>query len=180
MPHAATAMFGALPRGDGTPPLHLLAVIGPEMEALRQSLQEAPSPSVLFSLFGDWLMTRPGYGERWAVPADEDRAQILAERMGISIRSLRRLFARDIGLAPKRLLQLNRLNAVLQDPDLLSSAVPLAELAGKHGFADQAHMTRQISRLTGATPHELRGRNPSNPPHMRDEVAGLFNSGSPG
>ena len=42
----------------------------------------------------------------------------------------------------------------------------LAEFALAHGYADQAHLSREIAELTGATPAELRRRAPGSPPHL--------------
>lgn len=43
--------------------------------------------------------------------------------------------------------------ALLEEtPQALSPEVPLAELAVDHGFADQAHMTREFRQWLGTTP----------------------------
>jgi AraC-like DNA-binding protein len=46
-----------------------------------------------------------------------------------------------------------RLQATLR---ALDGDAPLADLASSTGFADQAHATREIKRVTGLTPARLR------------------------
>jgi AraC-like DNA-binding protein len=41
-------------------------------------------------------------------------------------------------------------------------SAPLAELAMKHGYADQSHLTREVTRYAGEPPLELaRARRPT-------------------
>jgi len=78
-----------------------------------------------------------------------------AELAGISTRQLERQCRRWIGVAPAQLLQLVRCQRALQRlrsrPDL-----SLARIAQESGFADQAHLTRELRRLAGQTPAQFR------------------------
>jgi AraC-like DNA-binding protein len=87
--------------------------------------------------------------------ADAGRTRIatLARAAALSVRSLQTRFLARVGLAPKEFAQGLRLQATLR---ALDSAAPLAELAADSGFADQAHATREVKRVTGLTPAKLR------------------------
>ncbi len=79
----------------------------------------------------------------------------LAAELGWSVQHLRRLFAQHVGISPKelgRVARLQRAVARLQrDP-----REPLAMAAVALGYFDQAHMARDFRLLAGATPAEVR------------------------
>lgn len=123
----------------------------------------------LFRRFGDWLAAQPGLAgapRLASASAKSDRAIALARASDTTPRHHRRSFAGSAGLGPKRWLLLHRVDAVLRDARLADPAYPLAALAAEHGFADQAHLTRELKRFTGATPGAFRGRGRHYPPHM--------------
>lgn len=170
-PWVALAMFGPLPPGDGTPPPFLSRFIGREAGRLRRQLIGAESDAERFRLFSKWLEGRVPVSElaTQAVSGDAGdvtEARALASSMKVSPRTLRRHFAGKLGIAPKRWLRLKRIDAVLRDPALLDPHVSLAMVAQDHGYADQAHMSRDVLRLTGVTPAQLRRRSISGPPHL--------------
>lgn len=75
----------------------------------------------------------------------------LCGKVGIEERALQRLFSNYVGVSPKWVIQRYRLQeatALLGKP----GTVDLAELAGRLGFFDQAHFTRQFSALVGMSP----------------------------
>ncbi len=76
-------------------------------------------------------------------------AQLCAET-GLSERALQRLIHRRLGLTPKWLIQRRRLHEAAEQ--LRTSTGTLAETAALLGYADQAHFTRDFSRVTGSTP----------------------------
>lgn len=155
-PWLASALFGPLPPGDGRPPPHLNALIGDDAMALRTLLLAAPDERSAFDAFGSWLEAH----------VSERGAAIAFCVDTLSDRTARRRYARDIGVSPKRWQLLHRLDRLLRDPDLAAAAKPLAHLAQDHGFADQAHMSRELKRLTGASPGRLRRRDRRGPPHL--------------
>jgi AraC-like DNA-binding protein len=77
----------------------------------------------------------------------------LGKDAGASPRNLGRLFDAWVGLSPKRFARVVRLQRALRcieaDPKL-----PLAEVALHCGYADQAHMTREMQALAGLSPKE--------------------------
>lgn len=78
----------------------------------------------------------------------------LARQLRIGLRSLQSRFLRSVGLTAKEYARVQRLQATLRQLD--RGDEPLAALALERGFADQAHATRELARLTGLTPARLR------------------------
>jgi AraC-like DNA-binding protein len=78
-------------------------------------------------------------------PADE-----AAEALGLSSRQLRRVMLGHTGLGPKTYQRVVRLRRFLADDR------PLADAAVAAGYADQPHLTREVTRLCGLAPAALR------------------------
>ena len=74
-------------------------------------------------------------------------------RLDASERSLERLLSPRTGRGPLYWRNLARARRCAR---ALAGAAPLAHLAAEHGYADQAHMTRDLQRWFGATPTRLR------------------------
>jgi AraC-like DNA-binding protein len=80
----------------------------------------------------------------------------LSRWLGVSDRHLLRRFSAAVGYGPKtfqRVGRLHRLLALADGPH--GNALPLAALAAMAGYADQAHMTREVGRLAGVPPSVL-------------------------
>jgi AraC-like DNA-binding protein len=77
----------------------------------------------------------------------------VARAIGTSERSLHRDVVRWSGLAPKPLARILRMQRCLAA--LRQGRMPLATLALRLGYADQAHMTRELKALAGVTPREI-------------------------
>ena len=80
---------------------------------------------------------------------------LLAETIGMSARQLQRLFVEEVGLSPKRFARVQRLQ-VLVGPWRDQRSMPLRRAAFEAGYADQAHMGREVRALCGMTPVALR------------------------
>ncbi|MFF7455834.1 helix-turn-helix domain-containing protein [Kitasatospora sp. NPDC008115] len=84
------------------------------------------------------------------------RVPDLAAELGLSERQLRRRLVDAVGYGPKTL------HAVLRFQRALACARPggrgLAEVALRAGYADQAHLTREVRRWAGVPPTVLLGR----------------------
>ena len=78
---------------------------------------------------------------------------IAQARLGVSARSLERLLSGHTRRGPLWWRSLARARRCARG---LASATPLAELAADHGYADQAHMTRDLQRWFGHSPTRLR------------------------
>ena len=75
------------------------------------------------------------------------RVSAVAAELGVSPRQLQRHIAAAVGYGPKtlaRVLRFRRLQAL--------PTAPLIELALEAGYADQAHMTAEVTRLAGVSP----------------------------
>ncbi|MGO4701288.1 helix-turn-helix domain-containing protein [Dyella sp. 2RAB6] len=82
-----------------------------------------------------------------------------AERIGLARETVSRGFGRLYGVSPIRFRAEARARAAWLR--ITGQREPLAAIAGDCGFADQAHMTRAVSRLTGAAPTAWRGKSHS-------------------
>lgn len=77
----------------------------------------------------------------------------LANKVGIHVRSLERLFQAALGITPKMMTRLIRLRkAMLHIHE--KRFTTLADLAHACGYADQSHMIREFRQLTGRLPGE--------------------------
>lgn len=100
---------------------------------------------------------------RWLDRAPRGRVEQLARELGWSARQLQRRFGRAVGLTPKRYQRIARLQATLAAAHV-DSDLDQAVLAAVHGYADQAHLAREVRNLTGRTPTDL----------LRDPHSALF------
>ncbi len=113
-------------------------------------------------VLADWLARRVGEPAPDAllanrmvalVEADPDLLRVgeLADRLGVSERTLQRLATRYVGLGPAALIRRRRLQEAAErirtDPD-----TDLASLAAELGYADQAHLTNEFTRVLGLSP----------------------------
>jgi AraC-like DNA-binding protein len=76
----------------------------------------------------------------------------MAERLGLSERQLHRRCRPVFGYGPRRLGRILRLNRAV---DAARAGVPLAQVAAECGYADQAHLSRDLLALGGASPTAL-------------------------
>jgi AraC-like DNA-binding protein len=85
------------------------------------------------------------------------RVDEVADELGVSARQLQRRVSDGVGYGPKmlaRVLRFRRLQAL--------APAPLVELALEAGYADQAHMTVEVTRLAGLSPVRfLKDRTPT-------------------
>ncbi|MDP0491250.1 MAG: helix-turn-helix domain-containing protein [Verrucomicrobiota bacterium JB023] len=80
----------------------------------------------------------------------------IADRLGMSRRSLERYFRKETGMSPARYRLLCR---VTRARNLLQfSRKPLAEIASACGFCDQSHLSRAFAAEHGVTPGRWRER----------------------
>lgn len=78
----------------------------------------------------------------------------LAEQLGVSRRTLERLFAEHVGVAPKafaRILRFQNVLAILRARRFRD----YTDLAFACGYADQSHLLKDIRTLTGRLPSQL-------------------------
>jgi AraC-like DNA-binding protein len=88
-------------------------------------------------------------------PAD---VAALASEAGVSERHLERAFVERVGMGPKRLgriARLQRLLGCIARCPAGDDARPWAAIASELGFADQSHLAREVKALSGLTPTAL-------------------------
>jgi AraC-like DNA-binding protein len=137
-------------------------VMGPIAEAIAQRVRAASSLGEQIAVLESFLLARLGRSEsrvdkalRAAWEADGDiTVDAMGRASGASPRNLSRLFHDAVGVSPKRFARIVRAQAALRR---LSEAPPpdLNALAAELGFSDQAHMTREVRWVAGATPKAL-------------------------
>ena len=79
----------------------------------------------------------------------------LARRVGRSVRTMQRIFAEEVGLSPKELLRIMRVQRALA----LSRMEPPMRwitIAAQAGYHDQPHFVREFRELVGCTPTAFR------------------------
>lgn len=128
---------------------------------LRERLLVAPDPEAMLDLVVACLADRldpdvPGLDrcERAVAMLHEDPVRPIADvaaALGVSHGHLDREFKRIVGLTPRRLARLLRVERLLEAIDI-DRDVPWADLAAHLGWADQSHMIRDFKRHTGSAP----------------------------
>jgi AraC-like DNA-binding protein len=118
--------------------------------ALLDALAAGSDPHALLLRALELRGVEPDPLVRAAVVAlDRPRARVgpVAAELGVSARQLQRRVSHAVGYGPKllaRVLRFRRLQAL--------PPAPLAELALDAGYADQAHMTAEVTHLAGISP----------------------------
>lgn len=166
--------IGLTPAGTaallGVPARHLLGetvtladVLGAREAALAEQLAATSDWASRFAILDQkltrWLDDR-GPADRliaraWSwlqQPGPRISVDRLAERLSISRRYLEVRFQREIGLAPRSVARIARLQHAV---GRLVQPTNLAGIATDCGYADQAHFTREIRTMTGLTPTQL-------------------------
>jgi AraC-like DNA-binding protein len=135
-------------------------VLGAEGMALRDELGNAPDWQRRFDIAEAFAMRRlagakePSPEIGWAyetIAASGGRAKVasIAERIGWSRKHLARRFADEVGLGPKSVSRIVRLNRAIS---AARNGGGWAGIAADCGYADQAHMVREFRELAGTSP----------------------------
>jgi AraC-like DNA-binding protein len=138
-------------------------IFGQDARALEQAVERATSAKERIELLGRFLRTRRDDSELdtcllAARIVDEakhrpalTRVVELAERAGLSVRALERLFREYVGMTPKAVIQRYRIQEAAQRA-ATGAAVDWVNLAQACGYADQAHFIRDFKAQIGQTP----------------------------
>jgi AraC-like DNA-binding protein len=137
-----------------------LADLWPELDReLPPDLEPRAALERLSALAGRLVAARPpdrAVGEAARRLADTAaRVDGLAADLGLSERQLRRRCHAAVGYGPKTLHRVLRFRRFLARADCAGPDADLAWLAADAGYADQAHLTRECSRLAGLPPAAL-------------------------
>lgn len=76
----------------------------------------------------------------------------MADRLGLSARQLHRRCLPVFGYGPQRLARVLRMGRALHEA---RAGAPLAQVAAGCGYADQAHLSREVRALAGTAPTTL-------------------------
>jgi AraC-like DNA-binding protein len=138
-------------------------------DALRTSTDLDEGARLLDAFFRRRLEMEPAYEsfERALRELEESGGNATVEQISAaaaaSSRTVERLFARYLGIAPKVLGRVLRfqgaLKALMRDP-----GVPLAAVAAAAGYFDQAHFVKDFRRMSGGVPRGYRGYFPPESP----------------
>lgn len=90
---------------------------------------------------------------------DADPLARLAERLGLTERHVRRLFARHFGVSPVVLAQTGKLARAVALID--GTALPMAQVAATSGFASIRRFNELFAAVHGETPRQRRQRRPT-------------------
>ena len=100
-------------------------------------------------------------GIRWLARHPQGRIGQLSRWIGISERQLHRRFSAAVGCGPKTFQSVMRFQRLLRTALGPGAEQSLADLATSAGYADQAHMTRDVQRLANLRPTALLGSDAS-------------------
>ena len=135
------------------------ALLGDDANRLVERLHDAPSWDERFALVEAALATRlaaaaPTPGAEWAwrqIFETRGRVRIgaLCHELGWSRRRLAATFREEIGLPPKVVTRLVRLEHAVE---LAQSGREWAQVAYLSGYYDQSHLVNEFREITGTTP----------------------------
>ncbi len=114
------------------------------VEALTHVTALAPPPDRVVAASMRWLACHP-----------HGRVEQLSQWIGISDRQLHRRFSAAVGYGPKIFQCVLRFQRLLNIASRPGAQQSLADLAAAAGYADQAHMTREVRRFSNCTPTVL-------------------------
>ena len=92
---------------------------------------------------------------RWLARDANGHVQQLSDWIGLSSRQLQRRFSSAVGYGPKTFHSILRFQRVLNLASGEPNGKTLADLALQAGYADQAHMTREVRRFSGTPPKQV-------------------------
>lgn len=162
-PPAVRAIFGVPASELSETTVGLDQLLGADAERWVQRLYDAPDAAARFAVLDALLLRRmadappsryPDLDRAWRLLLASGgtlRIDALADALGASRRTVTTRFSDGLGIAPKLAARLIRVEAARRR----LGTVPLSRLAAEHGFADQAHMTREFRALTGRAPTDF-------------------------
>lgn len=159
------ARFHALPMKDcldvAVAPHDALGPLGTElMQALLQAASDAERKQRADELLLRALERHHSHADHLrllaeAVDGGRASASEIASRLGMSNRSFHRLWHDVVGMEPRKFVTLMRFHRALA---MIDTGAALASVAADCGYADQAHLARQIKAIAGLPATALRRR----------------------
>jgi AraC-like DNA-binding protein len=143
----------------------LSAVWGSRLGALFAQVADSTSPAARRLALCELLIQRVSSfrsydrmvvsAMRWLGRHPHGTVEQLGQDMGISNRQLQRRFCAAVGYGPKLFHSVLRFQRLLQLSGGAAGWRSLADLAAAAGYADQAHMTREVQRFSHCPPTAL-------------------------
>ncbi|WP_138495421.1 AraC family transcriptional regulator [Paenibacillus pinistramenti] len=149
-------------QGQPLPPLSILGVDGPALEQhlLSPGQTDQEKAAAADRLFEAVLPPRDPQAEEMAgivvyIASHQElsRVEQLCSVFGCSIRTLQRLFGQYVGLSPKTVIRLYRLQNAAEAMDK-GRIRNLLELSMDLGYHDQAHFSKDFKAVIGQTPEQ--------------------------
>jgi AraC-like DNA-binding protein len=113
-------------------------------ELLARHLAQSAPPDATVRAAVDWLVANP-----------QGRVRELSRALHVSSRQLQRRMLSAAGYPPKTLHRILRFQRLLSLAHAAGADASLSTLALRAGYADQAHMTRELQELAGRSPAAL-------------------------
>ena len=157
---------------DNMVPLEVLW--GTSGARLRERLLEASTPGDALAVMEAVLLEQltgsrspdPGVLAAAGALSRGLRVGEVARDLGVLPRTLRRRFAAQVGLTPKRFARVQRMQRLVRDLGGHGGA-DWAAMAAAHGYADQSHLADEFRELAGVTPGEYLRSRVNGPNHLR-------------
>jgi AraC-like DNA-binding protein len=130
----------------------VLSADRPEAAASRAVLDRLVRRPDVAGLPDGWPPSGPGLAEALAGRAGPGTVRQMAEDLGLSERQLHRRCLVAFGYGPKTVQRVLRFQAALRDA---RAGRRLADVAADAGYADQAHMSREVRDLAGVPMTDL-------------------------
>lgn len=135
-------------------------VLGPQWQALTDAVLAAPDDAARMAaleqfLVPRWQAVRPrGFGAAAGDWVRQLAWQAAATPLGRSVRNIERRIKARAGQSMRHLLRLRRAEQSFFDArgQAQAGAVSLADVAAQGGYADQAHLSRDVRSITGHSP----------------------------
>jgi AraC-like DNA-binding protein len=138
----------------------------PAFGTLVEALAAARDDESRLSLLDDWLSRHcdgaPPRFVQEAVRRMQGREPLpsirgLAAELGVTMRSLQRAFAEEVGLRPKAMQRISRLQRAIGH-SRADESLPWAAIAARAGYFDEAHLNRDFRALAGCSPSQFAPR----------------------
>jgi AraC-like DNA-binding protein len=144
---------------------------GRDGSVLRQRILEARDPAAQLDVLETALLEHARYSNArdreveiaCALVAEGVRIRTVGDQIGLTPRQLIARFRSRIGMSPKLFARIARFQRVIHAID---GEIPWIELAGRYGFADQAHLIREFRVFAGTTPTAYRARSVEDRNHI--------------
>lgn len=130
---------------------------------IRADLAAAPTPAAQRGVLAQFVARRlrAGFAPDPVLPMAvrelaNARVDAVADRLGLSVRTLRRRVHAAVGYGPKELHRVLRFRRFLHHlDDLAAGHTALSSVAADLGFVDQSHLGHECLRLSGSSPARL-------------------------